>query len=131
MVKDLRALGIDAMGVDISQYGLDHAETEVRDHLKLASADNLPFDDDSFDAVLAINTIHNLDRDGCVKAVREIERLSPGKGFVQVDSYHTSEQKKIFESWVLTAKFYDYPQGWLKVFDEAGYTGDWSWTIIQ
>lgn len=131
LVKDLRALGIDAQGVDVSQYGLDHCEAEAKGHLQIASADNLPFKDGSFDAVLAINSIHNLDRAGCVKAVQEMERLAPGKGFIQVDSYFTPEQKEIFESWVLTAQFYDYPEGWLKVFAEAGYTGDWYWTIIQ
>lgn len=130
LVKDLRALGIDAVGVDVSQYGLDHAENEAKDHLQIASADSLPFADASFDAVLAINSIHNLDRDGCVRAVKEIERLAPGKGFIQVDSYHTPEQKEVFESWVLTAKFYDYPEGWLKVYEEAGYTGDYFWTLI-
>ena len=131
LVKDLRALGIEAVGVDVSQYGLDHAEPEAKDQLQIASADNLPFEDGSFDAVLAINSIHNLDRPGCVKAAQEIERLAPGKGFIQVDSYRTPEQKEVFESWVLTANFYDYPKGWLKVFEEAGYTGDWYWTIIQ
>jgi hypothetical protein len=34
-------------------------------------------------------------------------------------------------SWVLTAKFHDYPDGWLKVFAEAGYTGDYYWTILE
>ena len=63
--------------------------------------------------------------------MREIERLTPGKGYIQVDSYRTPEQKEIFESWVLTAKFHDYPEGWTKLFEEAGYTGDWYWTIID
>tara|TARA_R110000782_G_scaffold67650_5_gene136622 strand:+ start:12346 stop:12996 length:651 start_codon:yes stop_codon:yes gene_type:complete len=131
LVKDLRAIGIDAYGVDVSTYALAHAEPEAHPYLQIASADNLPFSDRAFDAVLAINTIHNLDRQGCVAAVREIERLAPGKGFIQVDSYRTPEQKEIFESWVLTAKFYDYPEGWVRLFEEAGYTGDWYWTIIS
>ena len=29
------------------------------------SADALPFDDGSFDLIISINTIHNLDREGC------------------------------------------------------------------
>ncbi|PIW30965.1 MAG: methyltransferase [Rhodospirillales bacterium CG15_BIG_FIL_POST_REV_8_21_14_020_66_15] len=130
LVKDLVAVGIDAYGIDVSKYALMNCEPEIIGRLQIGSCDDLPFPDRSFDAVLAINTIHNLDRAGCVRAVREIERLAPGKGFIQVDSYRTPEQKAIFESWVLTARFHDYPDGWLKVFDEAGYTGDWYWTII-
>ena len=36
---------------------------------------------------------------------------------MQVDSYRTAEQKAIFEDWVLTAKFHDYPDGWINLFD--------------
>ena len=131
LVKDLLALGIDAYGIDISQYALMHCEPEVIGRLHLGSADSLPFPDNSFAAVLSINTIHNLSRERCKIALQEIQRLAPGTGFVQVDSYRTPEQKEIFESWVLTANFYDYPAGWVSLFKEAGYIGDWYWTIIQ
>ena len=131
LVKDLLALGIDAYGVDVSRYALMHCEPEVIGRLQLGSADSLPFPDGSFAAVLSLNAIHNLTRDRCKIALQEIERLAPGKGFVQVDSYRTSEQKKVFESWVLTAEFYDYPEGWKFLFNEAGYSGDWYWTIIE
>ena len=131
LVKDLLALGIDAYGVDVSRYALMHCEPEVVGRLQLGSADSLPFPDRSFSAVLSLNTIHNLSRDRCKVALQEIERLAPGKGFVQVDSYRTPEQKAVFESWVLTAEFYDYPEGWRSLFDEAGYTGSWYWTIIE
>jgi ubiquinone/menaquinone biosynthesis C-methylase UbiE len=131
LVKDLLALGIDAFGIDISEYALMHCEPEVVGRLHLGSADHLPFPDQSFAAVICINTVHNLTYNRCVTAVREIERLAPGKGFIQVDSYRTQEQKDIFESWVLTALYHDYPEGWQRLFQEAGYTGDWYWTIIE
>ncbi len=131
LVKDFLTAGVDAYGIDVSKYALMHCEPEVVGRLQIGSCDDLPFPSGSFDAVLAINTIHNLDRAGCLRAVREIERLAPGRGFIQVDSYRTPEQKEIFESWVLTAKFHDYPEGWTKLFEEAGYTGDWYWTIID
>lgn len=131
LVKDLLALGIDAYGLDVSHYALMHCEREVVGRLHLGSADSLPFPDRSFAAVLSINTIHNLPRERCKVALREMQRLAPGRGFVQVDSFRTPEQKEIFESWVLTAEFYDYPQGWIGLFNEAGYTGDWYWTIIE
>jgi len=131
LVKDLLFLGIDSYGIDISNYALMHCEPEVVGRLQLGSADQLPFPDNSFAAVVAINTIHNLPYDRCVTAVREMQRLAPGKGFIQVDSYRKPEQKEIFESWVLTARHHDYPEGWVKLFQEAGYTGDWYWTIIE
>ena len=133
LVKDLMKVcpGIEAFGLDISEYALRHCEPEVVGRLQLGSADKLPFPDKSFDAVLAINTIHNLERADAIRAVREIERLAPGRGFIQVDSYRTPEQRQVFLEWVLTAKFHDYPDGWLKLFSEGGYTGDYFWTIIE
>lgn len=133
LVKDLmlECPGLEAFGLDISRYALLHAPAEVIGRLHLGSGDDLPFPDRSFDCVLSLNTIHNFPRSRAVVAMREIQRVSGGRAFVQVDSYHTPEQKEIFESWVLTAEFHDYPQGWLKLFQEAGYTGDWYWTVIE
>ena len=131
LVKDLLACGIDAYGLDISAYALKHCETEVVGRLHLGSADALPFPDDSFDCVISLNTIHNFDRVQAIQALREVERVARGKSYVQVDSYFTPEQKQLFEDWVLTAKYHDYPEGWLEAFKEAGYTGDYYWTIVE
>jgi ubiquinone/menaquinone biosynthesis C-methylase UbiE len=133
LVKDLMQVmpGLQAFGLDISEYALIHCEPEVVGRLHLGDCRRLPFPDGSFDAVICLNTIHNLIREDAVTAMGEIERLAPGKGFVQVDSYLTPEQKSIFESWVLTAKFHDYPEGWIELFAEAGFTGDYYWTIIE
>jgi ubiquinone/menaquinone biosynthesis C-methylase UbiE len=133
LVKDFMKAcpGLEAFGLDISEYALMHCEPEVVGRLHLGTGLKLPFPDKSFNAVISLNTIHNFTYDDAVVAMREIERLAPGKGFVQVDSYRTPEQREIFMSWVLTAKFHDYPDGWVKLFQEAGYTGDYYWTIID
>lgn len=133
LVKDfMKALpGLEAFGIDVSTYALMQCEPEVVGRLHLGSALTLPFPDNSFKAVISLNTIHNLDRSGCIAALKEIQRVSQGRAFVQVDSYRTPEQKAVFEDWVLTARFHDYPDGWLQVFREAGYTGDHYWTIIE
>jgi ubiquinone/menaquinone biosynthesis C-methylase UbiE len=133
LVKDLMTVcpGLEAFGLDISEYALLNCEPEVVGRLHLGSADKLPFPDNSFAAVISLNTIHNFDRDGVIRAVHEVERLAPGRGFIQVDSYHTPEQREVFASWVLTAKFHDYPKGWVEAFAEAGYTGAYDWTIID
>lgn len=132
LVKDLmlEQPGIEAFGLDVSLYALRHAPEDLIGRLHLGSADELPFPDASFDYVVSLNTIHNLPRPRAVKAMAEIERVSKGKSFVVVDSYRTTEQKAIFESWVLTAEYHGYPEQWFELFAEAGYTGDWNWTII-
>jgi len=133
LVKDfmIACPGLEAFGVDCSEYALRHCEPEVVGRLQLGSAEKLPFPDNSFQAVISLNTIHNLERPDVIKALREMQRLAPGKGYIQVDSYRTPEQRAVFMEWVLTAKYHDYPDGWLKTFQEAGYTGDYNWTIIE
>lgn len=132
LVKDLRdALpGLEVIGLDISDYAIEHAHPDAKPYLIQGSADALPFTE-PFDTVICIDAIHNLPRDRAKSALSQIQKLSGGKAYVRVDSYRTPEEKAIFESWVLTAEFHDYPEGWLKLFDEASYTGDYSWTIIQ
>ena len=51
---------------------LDNSDKELAGRLHLGSADDLPFTDNSFDAVFSINTIHNLNKKGCIKAIKEI-----------------------------------------------------------
>ena len=125
--RQLTALEVDAEAAAALQKRLNGAGVRVVHGDAVA----MPFADGSFDCVLSLNTIHNFPRPRAVIAMREVQRLSNGRAFVQVDSYLTREQKEVFESWVLTAEFHDYPEGWLKVFAEAGYTGDYDWTIIE
>jgi len=132
LVKDLMKVcpGLEVFGLDISLYALMHCEPEVVGRLHLGTAEKLPFPDHSFDCVISLNTVHNFPRPRALKVMQEIERVSRGRSFVQIDSFHTPEQKEIFESWVLTAEFYDYPDGWKRLFAEAGYSGDYYWTIV-
>jgi cyclopropane fatty-acyl-phospholipid synthase-like methyltransferase len=133
LVKDLMQVcpGLEAFGLDVSHYALMNCEPEVVGRLHLGTATALPFPDRSFQAVIALNTIHNFKRPDCIRVLGEIERLAPGRGFVQPDSYRTPEQRAVFLDWVLTAEYHDYPDGWLATFAEAGYTGDYYWTIIE
>jgi len=133
LVKDLMKVcrGLEAFGLDISEYAVLNCEPEVIGRVHLANAMRLPFPDNSFQAALSINTIHNLDRAGSIRALKEIERVAPGRGYVQVDAYRSPEERRVFEEWMLTAKTYGTPRDWIEILDEAGYTGDYSWTILE
>jgi SAM-dependent methyltransferase len=133
LVKDLMKVcpGLEAFGLDISEYAVANCEPEVVGRLHVGNAIRLPFPDNSFHAALAINTIHNLDRAGCIQALREIERVAPGRAYVQVDAYRSPEERSKFEDWMLTARTYGMPEDWIKILKEAGYTGDYYWTILE
>jgi len=135
LVKDLgqAMAGLDVYGTDISSYALKCCEKEVVGQLHLHDLNTpLPFPDNSFDAVVCINTLHNLKRENVILALREMTRVvREDKIFVQVDSYETIEQQEIFLDWVLTAYTHDFPEGWLNIFREADYCGDYNWTIIS
>jgi SAM-dependent methyltransferase len=133
LLKDLMAVcpGLEVFGLDVSPYALLHAEPEVAGRLVCGTADRLPFPDRSFQAVFCINVIHNFERARCLAALREIERLAPGRGYVQVDAYRTEAERQIFKSWVLTAVTFLRPEEWRPLFVEAHYTGDYYWTILE
>lgn len=133
LIKDLMAVcpGLQAYGLDISQYALQHCEPEAASRLVCGTADHLPFPDQSFQAVLCINVIHNLEPERCIAALKEIERLAPGRGYVQVDAYRNEAEREIFLGWVLTAVTFLKPEEWRALFSEAGYTGDYYWTILE
>ncbi len=123
--------GIRVRGVDISAYAVEHAMARVKPFLAVGSATALPYPDQSFDLVISINTVHNLPLDRCKQAIREMERVSCRHKYVQVDSFLTEEQRRTFQRWQLTALTYFDPAGWRRLFAEAGYTGDYYWTITE
>ncbi len=132
LVFDLCQQGVDAYGIDISRYAVakDCSEACVG-KLHLGSADDLPFPDKSFDLVLSINTLHNLPRPRLIRALQEMRRVSRGGMFVAVDSYRTPAERALFEDWVLTAETHGPPEFWLELFAEAGYEGDYCFTIVE
>jgi len=131
MLFDLARIipGISIKGVDISEYAINNSKSEVRDDLQIADAQSLPFNDNTFDVVISINTIHNLDKVGCANALREIERVSRGNSFITVDAYRNDEEKNRMYQWNLTAKTIMHVEEWKSFFDSIEYTGDYFWFI--
>ena len=131
MVRDFKELipGISVNGIDISDYAIGCAEEDISDDLKVADARELPFDDASFDLVVSINTIHNLDREGVVQALGEIERVSHSFSYVTVDAYRNEEERERMMKWNLTARTILSDSEWVGLFAEAGYKGDYYWFV--
>lgn len=114
-------------GIDISDYAIENSMHEVKDKLEVGDAKQLKFEDNSFDLVISINTIHNLEKEECAKSLREIERVSKKDKFIIVDAYKDDEEKKRMFAWNLTAKTIMHVDDWKFFFKENGYSGDYFW----
>jgi SAM-dependent methyltransferase len=121
--------GITVKGIDISAYAIEHALDDVRPHVQVANAIELPFPDNAFDVIISINTIHNLEREDCAASLKEIERVSSKGSFITVDAYRNSQEKERMYAWNLTAKTIMSVDEWVEFFKEVGYTGDYFWFI--
>jgi SAM-dependent methyltransferase len=119
--------GIEVHGVDVSAYAIENAKEEIRDRVQVAGATALPFDDNAFDLVISINTVHNLEGEDLERSFQEIERVSNGNSFITVDAYNTDEEKEAMDAWNLTAKTIMSADNWITYFDRVGYTGDYYW----
>lgn len=133
LIYDLHNLNskFNLFGLDISSYAIEQAPMQIRKFLSIGNCVSLNFQNNYFDCVVSINTVHNLEYDDCKKAISEIQRVSSGKAFIQVDAYRDDNELELFKDWMLTAKTYLKPNEWLELFKEVGYTGFYYWTILK
>lgn len=123
--------GIEVSGIDISHYALQHAKEEVRDRLKWGEANNLPFEDNSFDLVLSLTTLHNLKVFDLKRAIQEIQRVCRGNSYIVVESFRNDVEEVNMLYWQLTCASYYSVEEWEWLYQEWGYTGDYSFIFFE
>jgi len=131
MMHDFATLipGLTVKGVDISEYAITHAIGDLRPHVTVGDAQSLAFPDKSFGVVIAINTLHNLEREECGEALQEIERVARRGAFVTVDAYRDEAERERMYAWNLTARTIMSVDQWVDFFAKVGYSGDYYWFI--
>jgi len=116
---------LEIAGIDISDYALSKALPEVAPYLQKACCSKLPFPDHSFDLVISIATIHNLDLQGVRASLREISRVSKGHAFIKVNGYKNLKEREQLENWNLVAQTILRESEWEELFAEVGYQRDY------
>ena len=67
----------------------------MRPHIDIGCCSLLPYETNSFDLAISIATIHNLDKSGVKRALREIMRVSK-KSFIKINGYNSDlEERRI------------------------------------
>ena len=120
---------LGVFGIDISDYAINCSPPELKDSLKVANANDLSiFDDNYFDVVFAINSIHSFKSiEETRTAVSEIQRVSKGKSYIIVDAYNTDEEQKRMEQWQVAGHMVLSEREWIEIFKSVSYTGDYFW----
>lgn len=77
VVEALRELGIDAEGIDVSEFAIANANKGAKGHVRVGSLlDSLPCEDASFDLVTAIETLEHLEPETVPHALSELRRIT-------------------------------------------------------
>ncbi len=122
--------GLQVRGLDVSTYAIEHAHPEMKALIDHGTAASLPYEDQSFDFVFTINTLHNLHNRDLEAALREIERVGKRK-YICVESYRNETEKANLLYWQLTCEQFNSPDDWQWWFDTTGYGGDHSFIYFE
>ena len=121
----------DIAGFDISNYALENGKEEIRDKIFYHRAQNsYPFEDNKFELVTSITTLHNLQINELKLALKEIERVGKNK-YVAVESFRNDEELFNLQCWALTCKSFFSAEEWVWLFNEFGYTGDYEFIYFE
>lgn len=123
--------GIEVVGVDVSDYAITHTIEEIQPFLIKGEAQNLQFDDNSFDLVISLNTLHNLRVYDLKKAIKDIERISKGSSYIVVESFRNDREEVNMLYWQLTCASYYAVDEWEWLYKEWGYTGDYGFIFFE
>ncbi len=123
--------GINVRGIDISEYAIANAKEEVRPFLQVGNAAILPYEDNTFDMVISITTLHNLRCYDLDRALREIERVGRKHKYIVVESFRNLDEWVNLLYWQLTCECFFWPDEWEWWFKKCGYTGDHSFIYFE
>ena len=118
-------------GIDVSKYAIDNGKDEVKDYMKIGNATDLPWQDNYFDLVFSIMSLHCLHSYDLFKAIKEIERVGKRNKYICVESYRNEKEKANLLYWQVTCEAFNSPKEWEWWFDLTGYTGDYSFNYFE
>ena len=118
-------------GIDISHYALKNSKNEISDRLSFGNAKDLPFEDNYFDLVISINTLHCLEAPDLFLALKEMERVGKSNKYICVESYRNEIEKANLLYWQVSCEAFNTPDEWLWWFKLTGYKGDYSFIYFE
>ncbi len=121
----------EVYGQDISLYAIKNAKEEIKKFIKQGNASKLHFEDNFFDLVISLNTLHNLYCFDLISALKELERVSKKNKYLCVESYRNEKEKVNLLYWQVTCECFFTPEEWKWFFNQSQYNGDYSFIYFE
>lgn len=122
---------IKIYGIDSSEYAIKNSKEEIKSNLIIHNANKkFPFDDNEFDLVFSINTLHNLKIFDLKIALKEMNRVGKN-GYLCLESYRSELELFNLECWALTCQSFYAPDEWKWIYDHFGYNGDYEFIYFE
>lgn len=122
---------IEIVGIDISEYAIENAKEEIKEHLFVYDARKpLPFGDKEFDLVLSFGVLHNFVLFELKTTLGEIQRVAK-KAYIMVEAYRSTQELFNLECWALTCESFFRPEEWIWLYNEFGYSGDYEFIYFE
>ena len=121
----------DVYGIDISDYAIRNSKKEISEKLTQGCASKLPWEDNFFDFVISINTLHCLSISKLFSALKEMERVGIKNKYLCVESYRNEVEKSNLLYWQVTCECFFSPEEWDWIYKQSGYQGDYSYIFFE
>ena len=123
--------GLELVGVDISQPGLDGRHPELKADLRIHDARKpLPFPAQHFDLVITLNALHNLRLPELQVALGEINRVGR-QGYLLLESYRSEQELFNLQCWAHTCESFFDTEEWIWLYRHFGYHGDYEFIYFS
>ena len=124
LLYELHALAMRVTGTEVSDYPKNQSHII----LNICPFTDLPYEDDSFDFVIAASAVYTLSLVDAIKCLREIQRVGKGRSWITLAAYEDENDLdglRLLRYWFLLGTTILTKADWIAVMQHAGYTGDY------
>ncbi len=122
---------LDILGFDISEYAIVNSHAEVKEFIFQGKAEEkFDFKDNSFDLVISLGCIHNLNLNNVFSCVKEVQRVGKN-GYIMLESYRNEQELFNLQCWALTCETFLSNTEWEWLYNQLGYSGDYEFIYFE
>lgn len=133
LLQDIKSINskIEVFGTETSDYALTQVHEDLRENVVIANATTLPFENDSFDLVIALGVVYTFNLVDIITVLKNIQRISKINSFITLASYEDEIDYFLFKYWTLLGTTILKKNEWRQVLQHCKFQGDYCFTNAE